>query len=262
MTTYLQPMLAIARNTFRETVRDRVLYAFVVFAFLLTLAGILLGSISVGQDLRILEDLGLATIAFIGGVIGIFVGTSLVHKEIERRTIYLIVTKPLNRWQFVTGKYIGLALCLLAVSVAMGAFLLAVVALLNPYHIVNPLMVEALALIYLELLFVIAVATFFSTFATPLMSVVFTLAVWFIGHFGQSLRELGRLSDNPTVSRFFDFLYWLMPDLASITKIRGDLMYGRQPELELLFFLCAYVLAYIVLLLSLATVITERREFS
>jgi ABC-type transport system involved in multi-copper enzyme maturation permease subunit len=258
----LFPVVAIARNTFRETVRDRVLYAFVVFAFLLTLAGILLGSISVGQDLRILEDLGLATIAFIGGIIGIFVGTSLVHKEIERRTIYLIVTKPLSRWQFVTGKYIGLALCLLVVSVAMGGFLLGVVALLNPDHTVNPLMVEAVALIYVELLFVIAVATFFSTFATPLMSVVFTLAVWFIGHFALSLRDLGRLSTDPATTRFFDFVYWLMPDLASITKIRGDLMYGRQPELELLLFLCSYVLAYIVLLLSMATIVTERREFS
>lgn len=256
------PVIAIARNTFRETVRDRVLYAFVVFAFLLTLAGILLGSISVGQDLRILEDLGLFTISLIGGIIGIFVGTSLVYKEVERRTIYLIVTKPISRWQFVLGKYIGLASCLLVVLAAMGVFLFAVVLLLNPEHVVSPLLFESLALIYLELLFVVAVATFFSTFATPVMSVVFTLSVWFIGHFGQSLRELGRLSHNPSVAKFLDALYWLMPDLARMAQIRGDLMYGRQPPPELLVFLCCYALAYILLLLSMATVVTERREFA
>lgn len=257
----MKAIAAIVLNTFRETVRDRVLYAFLVFAFAFTLAGLLLGSLSVGQDLRILEDLGLATIAFIGGIIAIFVGVSLVYKEIERRTIYLIVTKPISRWQFIAGKYLGLALCILVVTFAMGAFLLASIYLSLPSHAVNPLLLESLALIYLELLFVTAVATFFSTFATPLMSVVFTLAVWFIGHMGQSLRELGHLSTNPGVTRLCDCIYWLMPDLARLTQVRADLMYSRQPDVELLFYLCAYVFAYIVFLLTAATVVAEKREY-
>lgn len=257
----LGPILAIVHNTFRETVRDRVLYAFVFFAFVLTLAGILLGSISVGQDLRILEDLGLATIAFIGGIIAIFVGTSLVYKEIERRTIYLIFTKPISRWQFIAGKYLGLALCVLVVTFAMGGFLAATIYVSSPAHVVNPLLVESLSLIYLELLFVTAVATFFSTFATPMMSVVFTLALWLIGHMGQSLRELGHLSDSPGVARVFDTIYWFMPDLAKLTQVRAELMYSRQPEAELLFYLLSYIFAYIILLLSFSTVVAERREF-
>ncbi len=257
----MNAVLAIALNTYRETVRDRVLYAFVFFAFVLTLAGILLGSISVGQDLRILEDLGLATIAFIGGIIAIFVGTSLVYKEIERRTIYLIVTKPIARWQFIAGKYFGLALCVFVVTLAMGSFLLATVYVVSPGHIINSLLLESLVFIYLELIFITAVATFFSTFATPVMSVVFTLAFWLIGHMGQSLRQLGHLSASTTVAKFFDAIYWLVPDLSRLTTVRADLMYGRQPDAELLFYLVSYTAAYIILLLSFATVVAERREY-
>lgn len=257
----IAPVVAIAQNAFRETVRDRVLYAFVFFAFILTLAGILLGSISVGQDLRILEDLGLTTIAFIGGIISIFAGTSLVYKEIERKTIYLIITKPISRWQFIAGKYLGLSLCVAVVTFAMGVFLLAVIWASSPVHVVNPLLAESLALIFLELLFITAVATFFSTFATPIMSVVFTLALWLIGHMVQSLKALGHLSTSSAVARFFDSVYWLLPDLARITQVRADLMYSRQPDPQLLFYLASYILAYIVLLLSLSTFIAERREF-
>lgn len=258
----LDPLIAIARNTFRETVRDRVLYAFLVFAFFLTLGATVLGSLSVGQDLRMLEDLGLATISVIGGVIAIFVGTNLVYKEIDRRTIYLILTKPIPRWQFVTGKFVGLSLCILVVTAAMGAFLLGVISLMSPTHVVNPLLIHALVLVYLELLLIIALATFFSTFATPIMSLVFTLALWFIGHMGQSLKDLGKLSSDSSVSRFFDFIYWLLPDLAKMTQVRGELMYGRQLDPQLWLYFAAYIVGYIVLLITLATVVTERREFS
>lgn len=256
------PLWAIAMNAFREAVRDRVLYAFVLFAFVSTAGGLLLGTLSVGQDLRVLEDLGLAVIAFIGGIIGIFIGTSLVYKEIERKTVFLIVTKPISRWQFVLGKYLGLSLCLFVVTLLMGLFLALVVALSTENHVVSPLLAAALLTIYLELLFVTAVATFFSTFATPIMSVVFTLSVWLIGHSGQSLRQLGRLSESESLRHLFDSLYWFMPDLASLTQMRGALMYGRLPDSETVILLCAYVLAYALVLLSLATLVTENREFS
>src|SRR5207249_6850322 len=97
------------------------------------------------------------------------------------------------------------------------------------------LLLEAVGLIYLELLFVTAVATFFSTFATPVMSIVFTLALWFIGHMAQSLRQLGMMSDSPSVKHFFEGLYWILPDLAKLTQVRGDLMYGHQLQPELFF---------------------------
>ncbi len=274
----LAPMWAVTVNTLRETVRDRVLYAFVFFALIMTLAGVLLGSLSVYQDDRILQDIGLFTISTIGGIIAIFVGTSLVYKEVDRRTIYLIYSKPISRWQFVCGKFLGLSLCVLIVTLLMGLFLVGTIivtahprgaetlaqmapTMIQVAQAMIPLMVVSLALIYLELLLVIAMATFFSTFSTPLMSVLFTLALWLCGHMGQSLLLLSRHASNAGVKMFFAGIYNILPDLAHLTQMRSDFMYPpHQLPQEAFVLVTVYVLAYIVILLSLATVITENRE--
>ncbi|HEY9712483.1 MAG TPA: ABC transporter permease subunit, partial [Chroococcales cyanobacterium] len=213
-------IVALALNTFRETVRDKIIYSFVLFAIVITLVAILLGSLSVGQDMRILEDLGLSAIAVIGGIIAVFAGTNLVYKELERKTIYIIFTKPVKGWQFIAGKYIGLSICVLAVVVAMGLFLSMLIWVVHPngapFTLTTALfeMIPPVALIYLELLFVIAMATFFSTFSSPVMSVLFTLALWLIGHLGDSLRQLGQLSQNPAFARLSQAVYFTLPDLA------------------------------------------------
>jgi ABC-type transport system involved in multi-copper enzyme maturation permease subunit len=259
---------AITINTFRETVRDRVLYAFIFFAIVVTLAGMLLGSLSVSQNVRVIEDIGMFTISTIGGVIAIFVGTNLVYKELDKRTIYLIFTKPIARWQFIVGKFLGLALCILIVTALMGGFLIATVYMTDPGAFMKggtrlmP-MIGSLGLIYLELLLVIALATFFSTFATPLMSVLFTLGLWFCGHLGQSLVALSNMSDNQSMKPLFDVVYYALPDLAKLTQIRFDLL-SQTPHFstETIVLIAAYVFAYIVILLSFGTLVTERREFS
>lgn len=260
----MHSVVAIAINTFRETVRDRVLYAFVFFAIFVTLAGILLGTLSVSQNVRVLEDIGMFTISIIGGVIAIFVGTNLVYKELDKRTIYLIFTKPIRRWQFIVGKFLGLALCLLAVTAMMGLFLIGTAYLNGERHILA--MVASLGLLYLELLLVNALATFFSTFATPLMSVIFTLGLWICGHLSQSLVTLGSMSTSKFVQALFTGIYHLLPDLAKLTQIRFDILAAGQnaPHFssETIVLIIAYVFAYIVILLSLGTVVTERREFS
>jgi len=261
----LEPVWAIAINTFRETVRDRILYALILFAAIVTVLGIVLGSLSVGQDIRILKDIGLAAISFIGGIIAVFAGTNLVYKEVERRTIYIIFTKPVSGWQFVLGKYIGLCLCVAVMVAAMGAFLLVVItaasgsaAFLDGLRQIG----QELALIYLELLFVTALATFFSTFSTPVMSVLFTLAIWLAGHLGDSLIELGKLSQNAFISQLLSVIFYCLPDFAGLTRIRGHLLYGTAPGAEVLTYLVTYVLAYVLMLLVLAAIVTERKEFT
>ncbi|MBS2001984.1 MAG: ABC transporter permease subunit [Cyanobacteria bacterium SZAS LIN-5] len=263
----LSSITAIGLNTFRETVRDKIMYAFMLFAFVISLLSILLGSLSVGQDVKILEDIGLAAIACISGIIAVFAGTNLVYKELEKRTVYLIFTKPISGWHFIAGKYLGLAACLLIVVAAMGFFLSGLVWMVRPEHGLNDLMavsnlmMPAVMLVYLELLLVIALATFFSTFASPVMSVLFTLALWLIGHFGDSLKQLGQMSQNPTFAQFSNFLYLILPDLAGLTRARSILMYGRSPGPEVITFITCYVFAYVVLLLVLAAAVTDRREF-
>lgn len=258
----LNAVKAVALNTFRETVRDRVLYAIVVFALLATLAGLVFGSLSVDQDIRVLIDLGLFTITIFGGIISIFVGTNLVFKEIDRRTIFLIVTKPINRWEFITGKFFGLALCVLVTNFAMGLFLIGIAAFQTGTLLIAPPILLALCLIYLELVLVIAIAILFSTFATPLMSMVFSLSLWICGHLTNSLLLLGKMSTDRMVQMMSEAIYYCMPDLASLTVMRGDLMDGREPQAGLLSMIVAYVLAYCIFLLTLSTIIAEKKEFN
>lgn len=252
---------AIALNTFRETVRDRVLYAIVFFALLATLAGLVFGTLSVEQDVRILEDLGLFTITAFGGLISIFIGTNLVFKEIDRRTIFLIFTKPIRRWEFITGKFLGLALCIFVVILGMGAFLTGVALLQNSGDFsLIPRMLSALALIYVELVLVIALATFFSTFCTPLMSMLFTIGLWLCGHLSTSLKTLGSMA-SPAVKAIMDTVAAALPDLATLTQIRGEALDGRHFSVDIVTSITAYVILYTILLLSFATVIADRREF-
>jgi Cu-processing system permease protein len=257
----LGALSAIALNTFRETVRDRVLYAIVFFALVATMAGLVLGTLSVEQDVRILADLGLFTITVFGGLIAIFVGTNLVFKEIDRRTIFLIFTKPIEKWEFVTGKFLGLALCIMVVCFAMGLFLIGVAWLQIGDPSIIPRLVSSLGLIYVELVLVIALATFFSTFATPLMSMLFTLGIWICCHMSDSLSELGKLSSSPLVKGVSAALFYVLPDLARLTRIRGEMLDGGIFPAATTLIICLYIALYTVLLLSFATEIAERREF-
>jgi ABC-type transport system involved in multi-copper enzyme maturation permease subunit len=262
----LNVIKAIALNTFRETVRDRVLYAIVVFALLATMAGLIFGQLSADQDLRVLEDLGLAVISIFGGIIAVFLGTSLVFKEIDRRTIYLIVTKPINRWEFVTGKFLGLSLCVAVTNFAMGLFFFGIIYMATGNLDSALPLLSSVSLIYLELVLVIAMATFFSTFCTPLMSMIFTTGLWTVGHLSFSFELLKELAVDPkhpskATELFAIFLQNVMPDLAKLTVIRGDFMDKIFVSSEVLTSLIAYIIAYIIVLLALSTTIAERREF-
>lgn len=252
---------AIALNTFRETVRDRILYAIVLFALVATLSGLIFSSLSVEQEIRVFLDLGLFTITIFGALIAIFVGTNLVFKELDRRTIYLIFTKPISKGEFITGKFLGLALCLLVVIFGMGMFLYGVLCLqIGSFFPVLPLL-GALSLVYLEILLLISMATCFSTFATPLMSMLFTMGLWLSGHLENSLLNLGRMSESPAVRDMTRIIYYALPDLANLTMIRSEMVDAKFPPPVDIMTIVAYVVVYSMLLLSLATFIAQRREF-
>jgi ABC-type transport system involved in multi-copper enzyme maturation permease subunit len=182
---------AIARNTFREAVRDRVLYNLVLFVLILTGAAVFLGELSAAQELKIIVDMGLSAALLFGVFIAIFVGVGLVYKEIERRTIYAIFSKPVGRGEFLLGKYLGLCLTL-AVNVAvMGAGVsLALLYVNGGWHPLVLSVWPAVALIYVELMIVVAVALLFSSFSSPALSALLTFFVFVIGHFSAELKGL------------------------------------------------------------------------
>src|SRR5437016_3877823 len=211
---------AIARNAFREAVRDRVLYNLVVFALLLIAGAILLGELSAGQEAKIIVDLGLSAILLFGVFIAIFVGVGLVYKEIERRTLYAILAKPIGRGEFLLGKYLGLCLTLLVNVIVMGVGLS--LALIYVKRGWNPLVARiwpAILLIYVELMILIGVAMMFSAFSSPALSALLTFFVFVIGHFSGDLKMLGHTMTSSFARWLFAGLFYLLPILLKYIAI-------------------------------------------
>lgn len=253
-------VVAIARNAFREAVRDRVLYNLVVFVLLLIAGAILLGELSAGQEAKVIVDLGLSAILLFGVFISIFVGVGLVYKEIERRTLYAILSKPIGRGEFLTGKYLGLCLTLLVNVAIMGVGLS--LAILYVKRGWDPLAVRiwpAILLIYVELMILTGVAMLFSAFSSPALSALLTFFVFVIGHFSADLKTLANSMGSPFARWFFTSLYYLLPNLANYNAITTA-AHGLVPDAAALIAAVGYGFIYISILLAATTLIFSRRN--
>ncbi|HEU5322041.1 MAG TPA: ABC transporter permease subunit [Methylomirabilota bacterium] len=257
----IRRILTIARNAFREAVRDRVLYNLVAFVLLLTVAAVFLGAASASQDAKIIVDLGLSALLLFGAFIAIFVGVGLVYKEIERRTVYAVFAKPVGRGEFLVGKYLGLCLTL-AVNVAvMGAGVsLALIAVKGELTPLAFRLWPAVALIYAELTVLTALALLFSTFASPVVSAFATLALFVIGHFSADLRGLGELIESPAAARVLDALHLALPNFANFAFITPA-AHGIMPSPAHVGTAAAYAAAYGAVLLAAAALVFSRRDF-
>src|SRR5438874_1886645 len=223
-------VLAIARNTFREAVRDRVLYNLVLFVLLLTGGAVFLGELSAAQEAKIIVDMGLSAMLLFGVFIAIFVGVGLVYKEIERRTLYAIFSKPVGRGEFLLGKYLGLCLTLAVNVSVMGAGVS--LALLYVRGGWGPLVAgvwPAVALVYVELMILIAVALLFSSFSSPALSALLTFFVFVIGHFSADLNGLAKSSSSAAARALFHALYYLLPNLTHYSVITPT-AHGIAPD--------------------------------
>ena len=190
-------ILTIARNTFREAIRDRILYNLLFFALLMIAISLLIATLTVGEQSKIIIDIGLGSINIFGALIAIFLGIGLIIKEIEKKTIYNILSKPVPRYQFIAGKYLGLLITILVNIAIMGAGLY-LILIANEFRWGHDLsninfdIWKAIYMIFIELMVVTALALMFSTFSSSsTLSAIFTIAVYFIGHLTEELRLLG-----------------------------------------------------------------------
>lgn len=253
--------LAIARNAFREAVRDRVLYNLVLFVLLLIAGAIFLGELSAGQEAKIIVDLGLSAMLLFGVFIAIFVGVGLVYKEIERRTLYAILSKPIGRGQFLLGKYLGLCLTLLVNVLIMGLGVsLALVYVRRGW---DPLVIKiwpAIFLIYVELMIITGVALLFSSFSSPALSALLTFFVFVIGHFSADLKALSGTTGSASARWLFRSLYYLLPNLSNYSVITAA-AHGVASDTRSVAVAAVYAIVYIMVLLAGATLIFSRRNF-
>lgn len=249
---------AIAFNTFREAIRDRILYSLLVFALAMIGGSVILTTLSVGGEAKIIKDLGLAAIGLVGTLIAVFIGVGLVHKEIERRTLYTIITKPIHRANFVLGKFLGLALTL-AVNVAiMGAGLLLLASAMEArltWELLLPV-----ALTFLKLMVVTAIAVLFSTFSTPTLSAIFTLALVVVGSLAQDLKLFAATFGGPILQAAVAALYLVLPNLASL-DVGAAVVHGHPVPAAAAGLAAAYGLAYVAALLAGAVWIFQYRDF-
>ena len=261
----------IAVNVFRESVRDKVLYNLVLFAILLMGSSYLIGQLTAGQDIKIIKDLGLASITIFGLFIAVFIGIGLVSKEVERRSIYSLLSKPIHRYQLVLGKYAGLLLTLAVnVGIMVAAFylVLAYMQWMAPRDMLlaldgpalDPRMLKAVVLTFSELSVITAIALFFSTFSSPMLSAGFTAAMYVAGHFSADLRNFNQVVDSKTVSIVTRGLYWLLPNLAPF-DVKSQVVHSLPVSAGYMAMTIAYAAAYIGMLLTMAVLIFSRRDF-
>jgi ABC-type transport system involved in multi-copper enzyme maturation permease subunit len=252
-------VIIIATNGFREVIRDRVLYFIGFFALLMAISLRLLPEIAVGTDEKILLDLSLGGVGLLSAIVAIFVGTGLINKEIEKRTVLVLIPKPITRAELIIGKHLGLLAVLLILVTAMGVIGL---GLLSLNGISYPVGAIALSLIYLiiELSILVAVALLFGVFTSSLLATLLSFGVYLIGHSTRDLLELGNLSDNPSLKALTRTLYLILPDLSRL-NFRNEAVYGLLPNATDLLSNALYGLLYTILVLTVATLIFSRRQF-
>jgi ABC-type transport system involved in multi-copper enzyme maturation permease subunit len=267
----VKPTAAIAINVFRESVRDKVLYNLVLFAMLMMGASYLIGQLTAGQDVKIVKDLGLSAISMFGVFIAVFIGIGLVSKEVERRSIYALLAKPVHRYQIVIGKYAGLTLTL-AVNVVIMAGALYAVLVYTSWGVdatvqrawdapaLDPALLKAVALILVELMLITAIALFFSTFSTPMLSAAFTFGLFIVGHFSADLRNFDQVVDSSAAVRLARGLYWILPNLAQF-DVKAQVVHGQPVPVGYLALTTAYAALYISMLLAIAMFVFSRRDF-
>lgn len=254
--TTLRHIIAIAKNTFRETIRDRVLYAILVFSLIFLGFTLIISSISLGTDLHVMRSLGLAGMYLFSVIITVFLGTSLIYKEIEKRTLYFILAKPISRGEVVIGKFIGL---LASVSVCvLGMFLvyLGMIAYKGGGFDVVALLSGLYTLFDLSVL--IALSILFSTFATPLASAMYAIVIIYVGHSLDVIMQAVRTS-GPIAKGIANVMYYLLPNLQKF-DIRNLVVYGMHPSLASVISVFAYAAVYCAVLLYIATLSFRTRE--
>jgi Cu-processing system permease protein len=263
----------VAWHVFKESVRDRVLYGIGAFALLLVAGSVLVGQITAGQDIKIIKDLGLATIEIAGALMTIFIGTGLVSREIERRSIFALLAKPLPRWEFVVGKYLGLVLTIAVNLWAMAAALYVVLAWqlwVSPENVrqawtapaMDPRLLVALLMITAEMAVLTAVALFFSAFSSSaLLSVIFTVGIFVSGLASADLRHFGDIVQvSPAVASFVSAIGWALPAFSEF-DVKSQVVHGIAVAPGLVVGMLAYAVIYSAAVVGLTVAVFARREF-
>jgi len=250
----------VALNTFREAVRDRVLYNLVFFALLMMLAAVVVGQISIGIEESVIVSLGLSAISVIGLLISVFIGVALVSKEMEKRTLYALLAKPVRRWEFLLGKFGGLVLTLAVNTAAMAAGLFLVMLYVkHSLQREDAVVLVAVYFIWLKLALIVALALMFSCFTTPLLAILFTAGLYIVGLYVQELRNLPVDVMSPAMAAFTTWLSYLLPNFENF-NVMAMAAHGRAVPGTLILQNTLYAVIYCAIVLTSAAAVFSRKN--
>jgi len=249
---------AIALNTFRETVRDRVLTVIALFALLMIVAGLWLGSISLEQGGRMMKDFGLVAVTAFGVIIAAFIAATLVRKEVEKRTVFVLFSKPVSRGGFVVGKFLGLAATLGVVVGGMGLFLFLMTLAVGGGA--SGMVLVATALIYLQVLTVVAVVVFFSTITSAILSSMLGLGVFVAGQLSHNVLSLSRIGAGAVTEAASWVVFVLIPNFSAV-DVKAAAVGEQTVDWGAVALWGVYLVAYMTVALIGAAFVMRRKEF-
>jgi ABC-type transport system involved in multi-copper enzyme maturation permease subunit len=253
-------VVVVAWNTFREAVRDRVLYNLVFFALLMIAAAIVVGQISIGIEEIVIVSLGLSAISLIGLLIAVFIGVGLVSKEMDKRTLYALLAKPVRRWEFLLGKFAGLLLTLTVNTAAMAAGLFAALFYVkHPLERADAAVLVAVYFILLKLALVVALALLFSCYTSPLLAILFTAGLYIAGLFVNEMRNVQSATIGAGLKAFLRWLSYLLPNFENF-DVMASAAHGRVIPAILAVNNTAYAALYCAIVLAAAAAIFSRRN--
>lgn len=252
----MKTIIVITKNTFKEAVRDKILYGILGFAVLFLLSTVLFGSISLGQDIKVIKDFGLAGIYLFSIIITIFLGTALIYKEIEKRTLYIIFSKPVSTSQFLIGKFLGLF-----ASIKLTVLLMTIVYLVIIFFKgggIDWISLWSTLFLLLEIGIFLALSILFSTFTSPLAGTIYSVLLLYIGHSINLVFKYGQKADG--LAKYLASAgYYLLPNLEKF-NLRNSVVYGVIPSPIEVGSAITYALFYILILLLLANLALKKQE--
>ncbi|MEN3043691.1 MAG: ABC transporter permease subunit [Candidatus Hydrothermales bacterium] len=254
----MKGIFVISKNTFKELTRQKIFFIIVFFGFTMLFVTFFLYPLSVGEQSKILRDFGLSAITFFNILLVIITGSTLLHKEMDKRTIYLVITTPVRRREIIIGKFFGL-LSVVLVNVFFMEFFHQLLILLNDKRFDFNMFVALYPFIY-EISVIISLLIFFSTFTGVLFSAFIGFLFYIIGHLIESLKLFAEITKYPLLKFLSYTFYYILPNFEHF-NIKNKIVYEGIPGKEYFIFSSFYGLVYIIFLIYLSTIIFERKEF-
>jgi ABC-type transport system involved in multi-copper enzyme maturation permease subunit len=251
-------ILAIAENTFKEAVRQRILVLLVIFSILLIIISIFLEPFAIGESPKILRDIGLAVAPLFGILVVIIIGSTLVYKDIEKRTIYTVITKPVKRSEIILGKFFGF-IALIAILLCAMAIIQQLVIFMYEGAFDFTLLI-AVPFSLLEIMVLLGILLLFSSFSSPALSALFGIIFFVIGHASPDLKAFATHVESSALKSFAHIVYYILPNLENF-NFRLELVHKLPLYGDQLFFSVCYGLIYTIFLLYIAILVFEKREF-